>query len=76
MESRSDFDRRHANISELQWAHETLIRLIKIVQLNGLLTDELRECVVSMTKCAVLLEGIIMAAIADMRRRRSEHGKF
>lgn len=58
------------SITELQWAHQTLIRLIRIIQMNALATDQLRECLVSLTQSAVLLEGLIQAYCALARRRR------
>lgn len=59
-------------LSELQWAHETLVRLIAIVQKNGLVGDRLSECIVQLTKGAVMLEGMIQERFADARRRRDD----
>ena len=59
-------------ISDLQWAHETLMRLIAIVQLNGLLTDRLGECVVTMSKAAVSLEGVVQEHLSYARRRKND----
>jgi hypothetical protein len=60
------------SISELQWAHETTMRIIEIVQENGFLTDRLADCVVQLSKGAVLLEGLIQEHLADARRRRDD----
>ena len=60
------------SISELQWAHHTLMRLIETVQLNGLVTEGLGECLVMMTKSAVLLEGLIHQNMFYARRRRED----
>lgn len=59
-------------LSELQWAHETLIRLVEVVQKNGFVGERLSECVVQLTKGAVLLEGLIMERLSDARRRRDD----
>lgn len=59
-------------ISELQWSHETMLRLIELVQRNGLLTDQLRECLVAMSTAAVLLEGLIQNHLSYARRRRDD----
>lgn len=66
MASESDFN----SITELQWAHSTLMRLISLVQLNALIGDNQRECVVSMTRSAVMLEGLIQEHLAMARRLR------
>jgi len=60
------------SLSELQWAHETFMRLVILVQHNGLIGERLRECVLHMTKGTVLLEGIIQESTADARRRASD----
>lgn len=59
-------------MSELQWCHETLLRLIGIVQRNGLVSDRLHECVVAMSRAAVLLEGLIQEQLNHVRRRKDD----
>jgi len=60
------------SISELQWSHETLLRILELVQRNGLLSEQLRECIIQMAKAAVLLEGLIQEHLVHARRRRSD----
>lgn len=59
-------------VNELQWALATLIKLVETVQYNGFLTDRLSECVVAMTKAAVLLEGLIQEQLIHARRRQND----
>jgi hypothetical protein len=59
-------------LSDLQWAHMTLMHLIGVVQLNGLLTEKLGECVVELSKAAISLESVIQEHLAYARRRRDD----
>lgn len=60
------------SIGDLQWAHETLIKLIEIVQRNGFVGDPLRECVVDLSKGAISLERLIQECLIHVRRRRDD----
>ena len=60
------------SISDLQWSHETMIRLIEVVQHNALVSERLSECTVAIGKAVVLLEGLIQEHLAHARRRRDD----
>lgn len=60
------------SLNELQWAHQTLMRLIVIVQRNGFVNDRLRGCLIHMSQSAVSLEGLIQDHLVLARRRRSD----
>jgi hypothetical protein len=60
------------SISEIQWAHTTLMHLIYTVQMNGLLGDNLSECLVQMGKAAVVLESVIQESLVYARRRKTD----
>lgn len=60
------------SLSELQWAHQTLMRLIEIVQYNALVSDGQRECIVEMSRCAIMIERLILDAMPEFRRRLND----
>ncbi len=59
-------------LNELQWAHQTLFRLIEIVQKNAFFSARLSECVVEMGKVAIMLEALIQEQLVNARRRRDD----
>jgi hypothetical protein len=62
------------SVGDLQWAHETMVRLAAIVHHNGLIGPKLNECVVQMQKAIVLLEGLIQEHLRHARRRHDDVG--
>ena len=60
------------SLRDLEWAHATLMRLIAVVQRNGFVGERLSECVVEMSKGAVLLEGLVQEQLVNARRRRDD----
>jgi len=61
-----------ASLADLAWAHETLLRLIWLVQMNAFVNDRRSECLVALSRSAVLLEGLIQEHLGDARRRRDD----
>jgi len=60
------------SLNDLQWAHQTLVRMMALVQRHGLLGPRHSECVVQIGKSVVLLEGVIQESLADARRRKTD----
>lgn len=60
------------SLDDLQWAHSTLVRLVNLVQRNGLMGERLSQCVVHMGKSAILLEGVIQESLVNARRRTTD----
>jgi hypothetical protein len=70
--SKTDSQWLGKSIGDLQWAHETLVRITEIVLTNGLLTERLSECVVQLQRAVVLLEGLIQEHLKYARRRSDD----
>lgn len=60
------------SLADLQWAHETLMRLVSLVQRNGLVSDRLSQCVIHMGTSAILLEGVIQESVIHARQRKGD----
>lgn len=60
------------SLSDLVWAHETLMRLMAVVQRNGLMGPRLSECVAKIGTGAILLEGVIQELAIHARRRKED----
>ena len=60
------------NLSDLQWAHETLVRLVPLIQRKGLLGQRLEECLTQICHGIVLLDGVIQEFASHARRRKDD----
>lgn len=60
------------SLTDLQWAHETLVRLVPLIQRKGLLGQRLDECLANICAGIVNLDGVIQEFAAHARRRRDD----